>query len=177
MRKLLSLLLPALLICLCTSPSLGRKTDDLYISITLKRGERSRDSGSRTTTISLAQDQIIYERSYHGMGASRQKPVRKEFRLGAEEKERLIELIRARILLVEDTVKYPLANSGIVRYFEISVRLKLNGQTGAVSIEGPRNAVKIKDQKLYQNSTALIEEIYRILNLMDKEITYEALIN
>ncbi len=180
MRKLplLLIILPALLICLfCASPSLCRKTDDLYISITLKRGERSRDSGSRTTTITLAQDQIIYERSYHGMGASRQKPVRKEFKLGDKEKGRLIELIRARELLVEDSIKYPLAESGMVRYFKISVQLKLNEKSGVIRMEGPTNAVKIKDQKLYRNSIALIEEIYKIINLMDKEITYEALIN
>lgn len=179
MRKPLPLLLllSALLICLCASPALCRKTDDLDISIKLTRGEHSRDSNSRTTTITLAQDQIVYEISYRGAGASRRKPVRKEFKLGDEERGRLIELIRARKLLVEDAIKYPLPGSGIVRYFEISVQLKLNGKTGAISIEGPRNAVKIKEQKLYQDSTALIEEIYKIINLLDEEITSEELIN
>lgn len=176
MRKLL--LLPALLICLfCASPSLSRQTDDLYLSITMTRGERSRDSGGSTTTITLAQDQIVYEITYSGMVRARRKPVHKEFKLGVEEKGRLIELIRARKLLVEDTIKYPLANSGLIRYFKISVRLKLNGRTGAITIEGPRDAVKIKDQKLYQNSKALIEEVYKIINLLDEEITYEELIN
>ncbi|MBA3768159.1 MAG: hypothetical protein H0W99_14510 [Acidobacteria bacterium] len=175
---MLKLLLPALLICLfCASPSLCRKADDLYISITLTRGERSRDSGGSTTTITLAQDRIIYERVYHGMAASRQKPVRKEFKFGDEEKGRLIELIRARELLVEDSIKHPLAESGIVRYFKISIQLEFDGKKRAISIEGPTNAVKIKDQNLYRNATALIEEIYKIINLMDKEITYEALID
>jgi hypothetical protein len=172
MRKLL-LLLPALLICLCASPALCRKTDDLYISIKLTRGEHSRDSNSKTTNITLAQEQILYETVYRGAGANRRKPVRKEFKLADEDKGRLIELIRARKLLVEDAIKYPVAGSGIVRYFEISVQLKLNGKSGAISIEGPANAVKIKEQKLYLNSTALIEEIYKIINLLDEEISYE----
>ena len=123
MRKLL---LPALLICICAAPSFAGRTDDLYVSISLTRGERSRDSGSRTATITLAQDRITYEKTYHGMGAGRQKPVHKEFKLGDEDKRRLIELIRARKLLVTDSIKYPLADSGIRRYFKISVQIKLN---------------------------------------------------
>lgn len=176
MRKML-LLLPALLICICAAPSSGRKPDDLSIAITLTRGERSRDSGGSTTKITLAGEQIIYERTYSGMARNRQKPVRKEFKLGDEDKGRLIELIRARKLLVTDAIEYPLAGSGIIRYFAMSVHLTLSGKTGAISIKGPRNAVKIKEQKLYQNANALIEGIYGILHRLDEEIFYEELIN
>lgn len=174
MRKLL---LPALLICICASPSFALRTDDLYISITLTRGERSRDSGGRTATITLAEDRIIYERTYFGMAGGRQKPVRKEFKLEDEDKRRLIELVRARKLLVTDSIKYPLADSGIRRYFKISVQLKLNAKKGEITIEGPTNAVKLKEQKLYQNSNALIEEIYAIIHRLDEEISYEELIS
>ena len=171
------LLLAALLICLCASPSLARKADDLSISITLTRGERSRDSGGMTTTITLAQDQLIYEKTYHGMARARQKPVHREFKVGDEEKKRLIELVRARKLLVSDSIEYPLAESGIRRYFKISVELNLNGKKGAINIEGPTNAARIKEQKLYQNCTALIEEVYAIIHRQDEEISYEELIS
>jgi hypothetical protein len=174
MRKLL---LAALLICICASPLFAQKADDLYISITLTGGERSRDSGGSTTRITLAQDQISYERTYFGMAGARQKPVRREFKLGDEEKGRLIELIRARRLLLTDSINYPLADSGTRRYFKISVQLKLNAKKGEISIEGPTNAVKIREQKLYQNSTALIEEIYSIIHRQDEEISYEELIS
>jgi hypothetical protein len=174
MRKLL---LPALLICLCAYPAFGLGADNLEISMTLVRGERSRDSGGRRTTISIAQGRIVYELAYFGMAGGRRKPVRKEFKLSDEDKRRLIELIEARKLLVKDSLEYPLADSGIRHYFKISIELKLNEKTGAINMEGPVSAVEIKEQKLYQNSTALIEEVYRIINKMNEEVSYEPLIN
>jgi hypothetical protein len=174
MRNLLLLLL---LICICSLPSFGQGRADLYISATLTRGERSRDSGSRTTTLTLAQGRLIYERTYHGMAASRQKPVNKEFKLSDEDERRLADLISEKNLLVTDTIEYPTADSGIRRYFEISIRLMLNRKRGAISIEGPTNAAKIKEGRLYKASIALIEELYRIINRTDKEIAYEELID
>jgi hypothetical protein len=171
------LLLPALLICLCACPALGIGADDLAISITLVRGERSRDSGGSKSTISITQGGIIYEQAYFGMAGARQKPVRKEFKLSDEDKRRLIELIGQRMLLVKDSLDYPMAASGIRRYFKISIELKLNEKTGAINMEGPTSAVQIKEQKLYQNSTALIEEVYRIIHKMDEDVSYEPLIN
>lgn len=174
MRKLL---LPALLICICACPAFGLEADNLEISITLVRGERSRDSGGRRTTIYIAQGGIIYERTYFGMAGGRRKPLRREFKLSDEDKRRLIELIGQRMLLVKDSLEYPLPDSGVRRYFKITLQLTLNEKTGAINIEGPANAVEIKAQKLYQNSTALIEEVYRIINKMDEEISYEPLID
>jgi hypothetical protein len=45
------------------------------------------------------------------------------------------------------------------RNFEISVDLNLDGKKAAINIRGPRNAVTIKDEKLYQNALALVEEL------------------
>jgi hypothetical protein len=174
MRKLL---LPVLLICLCACPVLGLGADDLEISITLVRGERSRDSGGSKSTISITQGGIIYEQAYFGMAGARRKPVRKEFKLSDEDKRRLIELIGQLGLLVKDSLEYPMATSGIRRYFKISIQLKLNEKTGAINMEGPTSAVEIKEQKLYQNSTALIEEVYRIINKMDEDVSYKPLID
>lgn len=174
MRKLL---LPALLICLCAYPAFGLGANNLEISMTLVRGERSRDSGGRRTTISIAQGRIVYELAYFGMAGGRRKPVRKEFKLSDEDKRRLIGLIEERALLVKDSLEYPVATSGIRRYFKITIELKLNEKTGAINMEGPTSAVEIKEQKLYQNSTALIEEVYRIINKTDEEVSYEPLIN
>lgn len=172
-----NILLIALLICACCLPSFGQATDELYISATLTKGEHSRDSGSRTTKITLTQDRIAYEQAYHGMGANRHKPVNKEFKLNGEDKRRLVELIKERNLLLTGIIEHPTADSGIRRYFEISIQLILNREKGAINIEGPTNAVKIKDEKLYKASAALIEELYRIINRADKNIAYEELID
>lgn len=174
MRKIL---LPALLICICACPAFGRAADDLELTITLTRGERSRDSGGKRTTITIAQDRIIYELAYFGMAGARQKPIRREFKLGDEDKRKLIELIGARRLPATESLEYPLGDSGIRRYFKISIELKLNGREGVFNIEGPTSAVQVKEQELYQHSTALIEEVYRIIHRMDENISYEALVN
>lgn len=89
----------------------------------------------------------------------------------------MIGLIEARKLLLKDSLEYPLPLSGIRRYFTIALELKLNEKTGAINLEGPTTAVQIKERKLYQNSTALIEEVYRIINKMDEGISYEPLIH
>jgi hypothetical protein len=172
-----NLLLLALLICTCALPSLGQRSTDLHLSATLTRGEHSRDSGSRTTIITLTQDRLTYEQTYHGMAANMRKPISKEFKLSREDKRRLVELIEERHLLVTDTIEYPTADSGIRRYFEISIQIESKGKKGAINIEGPTNAVKIRDERLYKDSTALIEELYRIINRTDKAITYEELID
>src|ERR1051325_1884854 len=100
-----NLLLPALLICACCLPAFGQGTDELDLCSTLTRGEHSRDSSSRTTKITLRQDRIAYEQAYHGMAASRHKPVHKEFKLSGEDKRRLIELIKERHLLLTGILK------------------------------------------------------------------------
>jgi hypothetical protein len=97
--------------------------------------------------------------------------------LSDEDKRRLVELIIERNLLVTNTIEYPTADSGIRRYFEIDIRIRSNRKKGAITIQGPTNAVKIRDEKLYKNSAALIRELYRIINRTDKEIVYEELID
>jgi|SRR5215213_9968663 len=172
-----NLLLLILLLCICRPPLFAQGADDLYISATLTRGEHSRDSGSTTTKITLIQDRLAYEQTYHGMAASRRKPIIKEFKLSGDDKKRLVELIKERNLLLKDTIEYPTGESGIRRYFEISIRLKLNRETGEINIEGPTNAFKLKDERLYKASTALVKELYTIINRTDKEIVYEELID
>lgn len=61
MRKFV---LAALSICICACAAFASVADDLEISITLVRGERSRDSGGSRSTINVAQDTIMYEQSF-----------------------------------------------------------------------------------------------------------------
>jgi hypothetical protein len=169
-------LLPLLLICICSPLCFGQQADDFSVAVTLTRGERSRDSNSTTTTITLRGNALVYEQTYRGAGASRRKPVAKEFKLEAEDKKRLVRLITEKNLLVTDRVEHPATTSGPRRYFEVSVRLILSGKKGWITIKGPRDAVKLKDERLYKDTTALIEELYRIINLTDDEIVYEEMV-
>jgi hypothetical protein len=74
-----------------------------------------------------------------------------------------------------DSIELPRYGSNY-RYFEISIDLNLDGKKGAINISGPGNAVTIKEQKLYQNSLALVKELHRIMNLQDKDVDFEEVI-
>ncbi len=153
------------------APVTGKAVDDLYISVSLTKGESSRDSNSRRTTITLEGDKIVYEITYQGYGASKRERVHKEYRATAEEIKTLIKVIEEHNLLASDSLEQP-AESGLRRYFEITTDLSLNGRKSRTEISAPSGALKIKSEKLYQNSSALVEELFRILNAHDKEIQY-----
>jgi hypothetical protein len=161
-----------LLVCACSVSGSG--TNELSISVVLTTGERSRDSNSQTTTITVARDAIVWERTFGGR-RSGAPPSRKKFRLPLADKGNLLRLIRSNNLLVTDSIELPQDGSNF-RYFEISVDLTLDGKKGAISISGPRTAVMVKEEKLYQNTLALVKELYRIMKSQDKSILFEELI-
>jgi len=160
------------LACACTVS--GEGTDELHIGLALTTGERSRDSSSHTTKITVERDAIILEKTFRGHRGGT-PPSRKEFKLSPKDMGNLIELIRANNLLVTDSIELP--QDAPVFYFRISVDLTLDGKQGVISISGPRNAVKVKEEKLYQNTLILIKELYRIMNSDDKSVRFEELIH
>jgi hypothetical protein len=158
----------------CACSVSGNGTDELQIGVRLTTGERSRDTSSQTTTITVEQDAIVWEQSFSGRRNSAPS-VRKEFKLAPADKGNLLELIKSNNLLVTDAIELP--QDPPVFYFKISVDLTLDGKKGAINISGPRTAVKIKEEKLYQNTLILVKELYRIMNSQDKHVHFEELIH
>lgn len=62
------------------------------------------------------------------------------------------------------------------RYFRISVELTLDEKKGEIKISGPRTAVLVKGEKLYQNTLTLVKELHRIMRTQDKSVYFEELI-
>ena len=151
----------------------SKPTSDLSISVSLTKTEKSKDSNSRRTTIILNGEKIVYERVYQGYRRNKIEPVHKEFVIKDEDIKRLEKLIRDHNLLISDSLKYPATARSFV-YFEISLDVRLDGKQSHIDISGPSKAAGIKDQKLYKNTRALLEEIFRILGAQDEEISYEA---
>ncbi|HEX8747724.1 MAG TPA: hypothetical protein VF717_11040 [Pyrinomonadaceae bacterium] len=151
----------------------GRGPEDFSFSISLTRGERSRDSHSQTTRITLKGQELLYEKSYAGRGGSRSVPVRKSFRLRDEELEQLKKLVRDNELLTSDTLAAAEAESGVSRYFRIALNINLGGRKSSIEVSGPRNATEIKEKRAYQKANALLDAVYKILAERDKEIGYE----
>lgn len=153
----------------------GREVDELSVSVRLTTGERSKDSGSQTTTISVERDAIALERTFSGSSRRHPASPRKVYKLSPADKAKLLKLIKSNNLLVTDSIALPQVSSNY-RYFEISVDLTLGGKKGSINISGPRTAAQVKDEQLYQNTMTLIEELYRIMNRQDRSVRLEELI-
>jgi hypothetical protein len=171
MKNALTIL--ALLVCACSVSGNGK--DELHIGVVLTTGEHSKDSSSETTTITVERDVIVWEQDFGGRRGRRTPPLRKEFRLKPADKENLRKLISSNNLLVTDSIEIPQDGSNY-RYFEISVGLTLGGKKGTINISGPRTAVMVKEERLYQNTLSLVKELYRIMSSQDKNVHFEELI-
>lgn len=166
----------ALLLCSLAAPAFGAAKDDFTLSLSLKTGERSRDSNSQTILIRLASDNLTYEETYSGYGASNRTPVRKEFKLRKSEISRLKSLIKEKNLLGSGGLKFEPA-PGQSTYFEMTIKIILKGIIATQQLSGPRGAEKIKEERVYQKSIALLQELYRLINLRDTAINYREPVN
>jgi hypothetical protein len=175
MKKFSVVTFACLFLVACACSVSGNTTDELNIGVRLTTGERSRDSSSETTKITVEQDTIVWERTFTGRRRAT-PPLRKEFKLSSADKQNLLTLIRSNNLLVTDSIELPRKSSNY-RYFEISVELTLDGKKGAISITGMRTAIEVKEEKLYQNTITLVKELYRIMNLQDNSMLFVDIIN
>lgn len=170
MRKIVML---ALLTCSLSLLAHARAKDDFTISLSLTTGERSRDSHAATTTIQLTGNNLVYEQTYSGAGANRREPVRREFKLSSGEISRLKSLVKEQNLLGSGVLKFEAA-AGQFNYFEMDIKITSKGIIATQELSGPRNAANIKQERVYQKSIALLQELHRLINLRDKEISYDA---
>ena len=150
---------------------------ELSLSITMVTGEHSRDSNSATTTLIVSGDTILYEQSYHGAHSAGRTPVKKEYKLTRANRTELTRMLRTRNLLVNRTLSTLAEQDAPGRYFELKIRSKLNGKEYSISIEGPRSSAKLKQDRIYQDSVYLIEQLYKIINMTDPDVSMPELIN
>jgi hypothetical protein len=170
MKKIVVLAL--LLVCVLPGLVSARTKDDFTLSVSLVIGERSRDSHTETTLIRLAGNNLTYERTYSGAGAGRREPVRREFKLKGSEIARLKSLVKEKNLLGSGGLNFKPA-AGQLTYFEMNIRVTLKGIIATQELSGPRAAANIKDERVYQKSMALLQELYRLINLREQGINYE----
>ena len=173
MKLLLTVTCMSLFLVTCADSIFGQGKGELHIGVVLTTGEHSRDSNSQATTLTVAGNAIVWQQTFRGRG--RGAPLEKTFSLSRADHDILRKLISANNLLVTDSIELPQAGSNY-RYFEISVDLTLGEAKGAISISGPRTAVQVKEEKLYQDTLTLVKELYRIMNGQDKSLHLPELI-
>jgi hypothetical protein len=179
MKKILILTFACLFFVACACAVFGNATDELHIGVALTTGERTilperqrdRNDYSQTTTITVERDAIVWEKTSSGHRLRRTAPLRKESKLSPADKRNLLKLIKSNNLFVTDSISLPYDDSNF-RFFRISVALTLGRKKGAIDISGPRAAVQVREEKLYQNTLSLVKELYRIINSQDKDVDF-----
>jgi hypothetical protein len=150
---------------------------DLYVEVTIVTGEHSRDSNSVTATLTVSSGALVYEQTFAGARSGRHQPVKKEFKLTKEDQDLLIGLLHKGNLLVTRTISRPPQQKSSSRYFELSIRSRFKGKESVVSIDASPNTSELKVDRLYQGSVAVIEQLYKIINRTDPDVTIPSLID
>ena len=146
----------------------------LALHVTLVTSEHSRDSSSVTRNFTVSAKTLVYEETYHGARANRHQPVKKEYKLTAEDRSALIRLLKS--FPRTETITRS-SNQGATRDFELSIHSKLAGRESAISIQAPRTATDLRNDRSYRNSVEVIEQLYRIINRTDADIAMPELID
>ena len=174
------LLIFCLLFCACSVPAYSNASSDLQLRVELTKGEHSKDSSSRTTTISIEPgvNTIVLEETTSGFHGHRRgtPPSRKEYKLSPADRRKLIALLKSKNLLVTKSIELPSGSSNY-HYFAISIESAVGGKKGAISISGPATAEQVKEERLYQDAMALVEELRRIISRQDKSIVFGGIWN
>ncbi len=150
---------------------------DFSLDVTIVTGEHSRDSNSVTAILTVSSGALVYEQTFAGARSGRRQPVKKEFKLGKEDQAALIGLLNKGNLMVFRTISEPPQQKGSSRYFELSIHSRLGGKESTVSIDASPHAANLKTDSLYRASVRVIEELYKIINRTDPDITMPQLIN
>ena len=168
----LSLLLAALAAFAPAEPP----AHELNLSITMVTGERSKDSSSETTTLTVKGDTLRYEQNYRGAHSSSRTPVKREYKLTAADRSALTNVMREKNLLVTRTVKALAQEDGPEFYFSLIIHSKMNDKEHTISISGLRGGAKLKQDRIYQDSVFLVEQLYRLMQRTDPSVTVPKLV-
>src|SRR5438270_3796470 len=119
----------------------------LHLSLSIIKGEHSRDSNATSTTITINGNHLVYDQRYSGYRAGKREPVHKEAAIRNAEMIRLKALLREKRLLDSAAVMH--ATNGTGRYVEVTLNVRLGKRRASIKIAGM--AKEIEGEKLYQN--------------------------
>jgi hypothetical protein len=137
---------------------------DLYILATTQQSEHSMDSHSETVSVTVSGNKLVYRRVRSG--AHGQAPLEKTFTLNGEDQARLAGILNHQHLLITKSFSRQDDLHGRSYYtrLTLSIRSKLQGKQGSITIDGPVNSKAITAEPLYQDSIILLKELCRLVN-------------
>jgi hypothetical protein len=160
-----------------TTSAVVPTTADFYLEVTIVTGEHSRDSNSITRTLTISSGELTYKETYEGARSRLHPAVKKQFKLTKQDQLDLIAMLKAKNLLITRTISKPPTQKGSTRYFDLAITSALEGKEHSVAIEASPSAADLKADSLYQGSASLLEQLYRIINRTDPDVTIPSLID
>ena len=167
----------AVVLALSVSAATGKTPkEELHLTVTIVTGEHGRDSNSTTTTLTVERDTLVYEQSQHGAHAGSRKPVKREYKLTSEDQAALTKVLQEKNLLGSKTVSALPLERGPQSYFSLVIRARFNRTLAlgekehSITITGPRNGAKLKENQTYRDSIYLIEQLYKIISRTEADV-------
>lgn len=148
-------------------------SEDFSVRILLTKGERSKDSHSEKTTITINTNQLTISKFYTGNSENR-KPINKTFTLADEEINAIIELIRQKHFHEKgEKIERPVGSPS--SFFDWVLITNFDGKEITNKIVTIRNDEEIKTQPLYKNANELMRQIFAVIKKYDASIPYVGL--
>jgi len=160
-----------------TSSLADNSVGNLHLVISVITGEHSLDSNSTTTSFTLSDHTLIYERSYHGAHSGRRPSLKKEYKLTHDDETRIMAFMSDKNLWENKTISKPPQEKGTSFYFEITIRGELDHKQSLISIDGSRSDTHLREDANYKDAVSLVDQLCDIIRRTDPEVVCPQLID
>lgn len=157
------------------SPVVARAGDDLQLTITLTRGEHSKDSSETVRKVIINGQDAVFEISYSGRPNPANQPVRKSVSLTADEIKGIKKLLDQR--RIQGTEKRNFGGPDTVNYFSITITKGSGSKEASLLIMGMPLHPMVRGDAAFRYADQLIVELFRILHEHDPEIVYVSVVD
>ena len=154
--------------------AMGRTDGKLELSLTLIRGERSKDSHSTTQKVRISGDQAAFDLSFHGRRGPHQKPLQRSVTLTKAELKSIEKLLGQHTWLREE--KREFVRFGAMNYFSIGIGVGSGEKARNLLLTGTPGHPEIRSDEKYKYVDQLVTEIFRILHQHDSDIEFSAVV-
>lgn len=160
-----------LIVCLSVTACASEK---FSVKIFLTKGERSKDSHSEKTAITISGNQLTISKTYTGRNSENRKPLNKTFTLADEEINAIVDLIQQKQFHEKgEKIERPVGSPS--SFFDWVLITNFDGKEITNRVVTLRSDEEIKTQSLYKNANELMRQIFAIIKKYEASIPYVGL--
>ena len=154
--------------------ALSRTDEDLELSLTLIRGERSKDSHSTTQKVRISGNQATFDLSFGGRRGPHQKPLQRTITLTKVDLKVIRQRLEEHTWLPEEKGEF--LRTGAQTYFSIAIGFGQGIVSSNILLTGTPGHPDIKTDEKYKYVNRLVTEIFRILHEHDRDIEFSTVV-